>query len=443
MKYLFYLLILVIPVQNIAQYPAIKRSLTFGGSSLDQGQTATELPNGDFLIAGQTQSSDGDVSGFKGIMDLWLIKLSASGKIYESRCYGGSEDEWAVKLLQTHSGLMVLATVYSNNGDVSGNHGEYDVWLLELDHAGTILNQRCIGGSANDYANDIITTSDGGYLIAATTYSNDGDVRNNHGDADIWIVKLLSNGTIAWQKTLGGTGSEQGASVLETEEGNYIVSSSGSSTDGSLSNHHGGNDVWIVELSNTGNILRQRCYGGTADEFAGAIALQAGNILGVTATTASNDGDVSGQHGGTDLWFFHLNIQGKLTYQRCLGGTGNEQAKAIKPKVDGGWFLAAATFSFDGDVFGNHGRYDTWLLEINMNGNLVTKQCYGGNKDDLPNALLFTSEGHWAVCGYSHSQTGDLPKNEGESDVWVFQLYKQYGAKPATVISKQIQAVEY
>lgn len=443
MRCFFYVFIFIIPLQNFAQFPAIQRSLTFGGSSFDQANAGIQLLNGDYLIAGQTQSSDGDVSGFKGIMDLWLLKLSASGKRYTTKCYGGSSDEWGVKVLETANGLIVLGTVYSNDGDVSGNHGEYDVWLLNLNEAGTIINQRCLGGSLNDFANDLIATSDNGYIMTATTYSNDGDVHNNHGDADIWIVKFTANGTIAWQKTLGGTGTEQGATVLETSDGNYLVASSGNSTDGSLTNQHGGNDVWVVELNNTGKIIRQECFGGTGDEFAAAIALQEGNILGVTATTASNDGDVRGQHGVTDVWFFQLNERGKLTRQKCFGGSSSDQGRSIKPSEAGGWFLAGATTSINGDVSANYGSYDSWLIELDMNGNLVWQKCYGGSKNDLPNALILTQENHWAVCGYSHSQTDEVPKNEGESDFWVFQLYKTPIANSKITLQPQIQVAEY
>ena len=117
----------------------------------------------------------------------------------------------------------------------------------------------------------------------------------------------------------------------------------------------------------------------------------------------------------------------------------------IKSIEGGGWLLAAATYSQDGDVSGNHGRYDTWLIELNTVGNLVWQQCYGGTKDDLPNALLLTQDKHWAICGYSHSKSDDLTKNYGESDVWVFQLYKNHNQnkKNISVFSPDITTAEY
>ncbi len=443
MKKLCTIFFLLISTQLPAQYPSIQKSYTFGGSSFDQAASGLEGANGDFVFVGQTQSSDYDVTRLIGIMDIWLVKLNEKGTIYKSRTYGGYADEWAVKILKSAEGYFILGTTYSNDIFVRGNHGEYDVWALRINDKGDILRSRCLGGSANEYANDGIATSDGGYLIAATSYSSDGDVNNNHGDADIWVVKLDKSGEIEWQKSLGGTGAEQSAKILETEYGNFIIASSGASTDGSLREHHGGNDVWVVELSNTGNILRQQCYGGTGDDNLGSIAAKSGSILGITATSSSNDGDVSGQHGLTDVWFLQLNQKGKLTSQQCFGGTSTDQARDIKSMEEGGWLLAASTYSLDGNVTENYGGYDTWLLELNANGNLVWQHNYGGSKDDIPNGLFLTNENHWSVCGYSHSQTNDVPKNNGESDFWVFQLYKEQTKKPFTFINPQIKTSEY
>ncbi len=445
MKKIYLINLIFISLQISAQVPSIQESLTFGGTSFDQAQSGIELLNGDFIIAGQTQSSDYDIAHLLGIMDIWLVKTTGEGISYKNRVYGGTSDEWAVKVLKSDQGYFILGTTSSNDLNVRGNHGEYDVWAVRINDEGEILRARCLGGSANEFANDAIATSDGGYLITATTYSNDGDVNYNHGNADVWVVKVNDNAEIEWQKSLGGAGAEMDAKVLETEDGNFIIASSGNSTDGSLHLQHGGSDIWVVELSSTGNILRQQCYGGTGNEFAGAIAMQAGNILGLTATTSSNDGDVSGQHGGADVWFLQLNEKGKIISEHCFGGTDSDQARDIKSIEGGGWLLAAATYSQDGDVSGNHGRYDAWLIELNTVGNLVWQQCYGGTKDDLPNALLLTQDKHWAICGYSHSKSDDLTKNYGESDVWVFQLYKNHNQnkKNISVFSPDITTAEY
>ena len=63
--------------------------------------------------------------------------------------------------------------------------------------------QRSLGGSVDDRAYSIQQTTDGGYIIAGFSNSNDGDVTGNHGDYDYWIVKLNNTGAIEWQKSKG------------------------------------------------------------------------------------------------------------------------------------------------------------------------------------------------------------------------------------------------
>ncbi len=81
----------------------------------------------------------------------------------------------------------------SNDGDVSGNHGYYDYWVVKLDSSGDIQWQKCLGGSNIDCASSIQQTSDEGFIIAGYTYSNNGDVSGHHGNFDYWVVKLIIN----------------------------------------------------------------------------------------------------------------------------------------------------------------------------------------------------------------------------------------------------------
>lgn len=64
---------------------------------------------------------------------------------------------------------------------------------------------KCIGGSGYEGIPSIQQTSDGGYILASSTVSTDGDVTGNHGEMDAWVVKLDASGKLVWNKGLGGT----------------------------------------------------------------------------------------------------------------------------------------------------------------------------------------------------------------------------------------------
>jgi len=152
----------------------------------------------------------------------------------------------------------VAGETCSNDGDVSGNHGEYDFWVVKLNSSGEIEWQRCLGGSDYDYASSIQQTLDGGFIVAGYTKSNDGDVSGWHegydpygGDPlpDCWVVKLNSSGEIEWQRCLGGSEIDGTKSLQQTTEGGFIVAGYSESNDGDVSGNHGEGDAWVVKLS--------------------------------------------------------------------------------------------------------------------------------------------------------------------------------------------------
>jgi hypothetical protein len=157
------------------------------------------------------------------------------------------------------------------------------------------------GGSGQDGATDVMPTSDGGYIMAGYTESNDGDVSSNHGRQDAWIVKLDKDGNIQWQKTLGGSDADNAYSIAITSEGDYVLTGSTSSNDGDISGNHGQQDAWVVKLDQQGNTLWQKTIGGTNDYRAFHITTTLNGYI-IAGYSKSNDGDISGNHGTLDAW---------------------------------------------------------------------------------------------------------------------------------------------
>jgi len=145
-------------------------------------------------------------------LDLFSIFILISINIYAQvpgiqwkKCMGGTGDDRVNCIKQTNDGGFIVAgQTNSNNGDVSDNHGGYDYWIVKLSNSGDIEWQKCLGGTNNDYATCIQQTNDGGFIVAGYTCSSNGDVSGNHQSYDYWIVKLSNSGDIEWQKCLGG-----------------------------------------------------------------------------------------------------------------------------------------------------------------------------------------------------------------------------------------------
>ena len=156
------------------------------------------------MVAGYTSSNDSDVTGNHGGIDYWILKLSSTGVKQWAYTYGGTGNDQAESIIQTiDGGYAVAGGTGSNNGDVTGNHGNYDYWILKLSNTGVKQWAYTFGGTNYDYPNSIIQTTDGGYAVAGQSGSNDGDVTGNHSvdTTDFWVIKLSSTGVKQWAHT--------------------------------------------------------------------------------------------------------------------------------------------------------------------------------------------------------------------------------------------------
>jgi len=135
-----------------------------------------------------------------------VVKLPSIVSVQWSKFLGGNSYDEAYSIKQTTDGGYIVAGYTSSvNGDVIGNKGNEDCWVVKLSSTGSIEWQKTFGGIKGDWARSIQQTTDGGYVLAGTTNSNDGDVTGNQGYSDYWVVKLSGTGSIQWQKALGGT----------------------------------------------------------------------------------------------------------------------------------------------------------------------------------------------------------------------------------------------
>ena len=281
------------------------------------------------------------------------------------KSFGGSDNDWARSVQQTvDGGFIVAGHTESNDGDVSGNRGGRDFWIVKLDGQGNLEWQQCLGGSNLDYAQSIELTNDGGFIVAGSTHSDDGNVSGNHGMSDFWIVKLDSEGVLEWQKCLGGSGHDWAHSVQQTADGGYVLAGSTESNDGDVTGNHGGQDFWIVKLKEDGELEWQRCLGGSSNDTASVVQQTIDGGYIVSGYTESNDGDVSGNRGNSDYWLVKLSSSGDLLWQKCLGGSDHDYSHSLQQTTDGGYILAGSSRSNDGDVTGNQGDYDFWVVKL-------------------------------------------------------------------------------
>ena len=384
---------------------------TYGGSHGEWFTRMIPTSNNMFYLIGSTASSDGDISfdPYPDSRDIWVVKIDSSGNILWDKVIGGGMiDAIESATITNDGGVAIFGWTGSQNGDVSVNYGLYDMWLAKLNSNGEIEWNKSFGTDDFDYGRTIIQTSDSGFLVGGTsTIGNGGNLTCEpfNYNAEAILLKLDSFGNIEWQQCYGGSSHDGFMNFVELNDG-YLLLGYGESQDGNLtgSGWHGESDIWVIRVDNGGDIIWQKCYGGSRFEFSKNIFVTNDGAIYIFGNTESNNGDVSGNHTlsefDADIWMLKLNNEGELLYQQCFGGVGNETIEfGVVEKSDNDFVLAAQTDygpSFDVSCTphgGNTVDNDYWVFEI--------KDCdyYGA-------AVPETPVGNDTVCVVNNLQTG-------------------------------------
>lgn len=407
----------------LSQVPGIEWQKSYGGGTTEDGFTIIQTFDGGYMIVGRSNSFDGDVTGNHGNFDVWLVKTSSSGAIEWQKSIGGSGLDHAFSVVQTpDSGYTVGGSTSSNDGDVTGNHGLNDCWVVKLSPSGVIQWQKCYGGSGNDIGISLQHTTDGGYVVGGYSSSLNGDVTGNHGANDYWVVKIDATGTLQWQKSYGGTANDYSNKIQQTADGGYVVTGVSNSSDGDVTNHHGSADIWVVKISTLGVIQWQKSLGGTLTEGGPDVIQTTTGDYVVAGYTSSSDGDVTSIHGASDNWVVRLSSLGTIVWQKTMGGTGTERAFSLLQSADGGFMVAGYSDSHDGDVTENKGNLDYWLVKLTTSGTIEWQKSLGGTDGDAANCIKQTADGGYILVGHSLSGDGDATLNHGDYDYWVVKL---------------------
>lgn len=170
---------------------------SFGGSNHDFGSSIIQTSNGEFLAAGTTYSTDGDITNPKGSSDCWITRLGINGEVIWKKTFGGSQQEILYEIEKISDNKYILfCSSSSSDGDVTSNYGNLDFWVAIFDDLGNILVEKNFGGGSYDAdfthskSNKIEVISENEFYIGSSTASNNIDIQGNHGSWDYWIAKL-------------------------------------------------------------------------------------------------------------------------------------------------------------------------------------------------------------------------------------------------------------
>ena len=407
---LFPLLLLQISVH--AQ-PNIAWQKALGGSNDEEFFDCKQAPDGGYILIGTTKSQDGNVSGFLGETDTWIVKTDVTGVIQWSKTYGDDSIDVGKSIELTPDGGYIF-TGYKHtyiSYDFGASYSKTKSWLVKLDADGNIQWEKTYG-TGKDIAEEVKLTADGGYIFTATSNTS-----------DFWVVKTDKNGTEMWRKNYGGSSIDLSRSIDVTPDGGCIVGGHSTSIDGDLTNYYGNGDYWLVKLDKDGNMQWQKTYGGSQyEQIMDVITTYDGGYAAV-GRSLSNNGQLTSNKGYYDGWIIKTDANGTLQWQQSYGSTGSDGFRSIKQLVNGNYIIVGNADSANGNVTSIYGSTDIWMMELYGNGSIKWQRTIGGTNYDIANSVSINKNGSMIICGITISNDGDASNSgyHGGWDGWVIK----------------------
>ncbi len=301
---------------------------TFGGNSDDEAAAVKQTSDGGFIAVGYTSSFGA------GAKDVYVVRTDSAGNELWSKTFGGASDEEAYALDVMPDGGCVVGCATSSSGA-----GSRDGWLIRLNSQGNTIWTKTLGGLSTDGIRGVQRTSDNGFIITGWTASDGSGVLGN-----AWLVKTDSLGNIIFNKNFGGSDADRGLSVQQTADGGYILTGYTASSGAGL------DDLFLVRTDGAGNQVWAKTFGGTGRDYGNAVIQMADGNFMVAGYTLSFGA------GSDDLWLLKIDITGNMLWQKTFGGTASDVAYSMDLTSDGGYVIAGHTLS------SGAGLHDAWLL---------------------------------------------------------------------------------
>ncbi|WP_407480781.1 hypothetical protein [Elizabethkingia meningoseptica] len=279
-----------------------------------------------------------------------------------------------------------------------------DYHVMKFDSNFNVVWNKVYGGSKRDYAESIIEDSQGNLLVIGESESTNGNIEKNNGDFDIFLIKLNADGDLIWGKNYGGSGYEglsQDNTIVEAENGNFIFIGYTSSSDFNVSKNNGGYDVWVSKVDNNGNLIKQKTFGGSNDDFGRKIVKLNNNfIITIKSNSSNNDFTQIGN------WVACMDAELNIIWKKNTQGVNSGSVTINNNEI----FLVNANFT----------SYE--LTKLDSNGNITKSSSINfsaqSQKQPFANQIISSGDGGLFIIG-------DLG-NGNEQDAIVFKTNKNF-----------------
>ncbi len=324
-------------------------NITWGGSSWDEFSGI--LIDGDYIyVSGSTQSSGYVVSG---ATDAVFAKYDTDGNLQWYRIRGNTYNDMFGGIVMDSEGYLYIATYYTPYG------GNSDMNLTKYDSNGNFIWAKQWGTTSND--------DYGG--VAIDPYTDDVYLSGSYKNVDAELVKYNSAGTQLWARTWGGSGADLQASCGVDSQGNVYLC-------GRCNSFGSYEDPFLAKYNSSGTSLWNRTWGGIVDECAVGVTPDPDDNIYISGRTGSYGA------GGQDFFVLKYDPIGNQLWNITFGGSTDEYGGAICLDSQNNIFLTGETtsFGFGNDLvlafIPNNNTFNTNPWNVTWGGSLDDSGCH-------------------------------------------------------------------
>ncbi len=319
-----------------------------------------------------------------GLTATYSIILYVGFSLDFEKTFGGSDFDFGNDVQPTPDGGFAVAGYTKSFGN-----GSYDAYLIKTDASGNKVWAKTFGGAALDGANALQITDDGNWMITGSTQSAGA------GKSDVWLLETDDQGALLLNKTFGGPDNDEGTAIIKTPDGGFLI------VGNTQSFGAGGSDIWMIKTDAHGNKIWDRTFGRSGDDFGYGVKAANDGFVVVGATKSMGQG-------GFDLYVLKTDFNGRLLWERVLGGTLDDKGFDVAVTALNNIVVCGFTQSgAPGNVA------DGWLLKLGSNGSTLWQKTFGGDATDEFYSVQILAENGLILAGYSDSY------GQGSGDMWV------------------------
>jgi hypothetical protein len=300
--------------------------------------------------------------------------------------FGGIADDYAQSVQQTADGGYIIAGMTLSYGA-----GSWDFYVVKTDASGDMEWEQTFGSSGDDYAQSVQQTADGGYIIAGTTNSYGA------GGSDFYLVKADASGNMEWDSTFGSSGFEVAYSVQQTTDDGYIILGE------TQFYGAGGSDFYLVKADASGNMEWQQTFGGSDGDYAKSVqqTTDGGYIMtGYTTSYAAVN---------ADFYLVKADASGNMEWDSTFGANNDNLGYSVQQTTDGGYIIGGQTANYSADWYG------VYLVKADALGNLEWDSAFGNGDYDDAYSVQQTADGGYIIGGVTWSY------GAGEGDFYLIK----------------------